>query len=315
MRTPSHRQQPGHTHASNQGHTHLGHGDGPPPTAAAARVRRRAAVVLAAIVVPLAVATAVAVALLWPDGHGPQDRRLDTDYHAPGGSIVEATVASLKTYSCSAGESQPGQQAAGGDRTCVNVRVRLDTGPKTGARVTVDLPPETDRTGVSAGDRMRLLHVAVGEEKADYYAFVDFIRGVPMAALAIAYALVVVAVARLRGLRALLGLGFAYVMLASFMLPALLEGTSPLLVGLAGSAAIMFIVLYFAHGFSARTTTALLGTLFGLALTTGLAGWATNAARLTGLGGEDSFILLSATDTLDLSEIVICGIISPAWAC
>ena len=28
----------------------------------------------------------------------------------------------------------------------------------------------------------------------------------------------------------------------------------------------MFVVLYLAHGFSARTTTALVGTLFGLAL-------------------------------------------------
>ena len=33
-----------------------------------------------------------------------------------------------------------------------------------------------------------------------------------------------------------------------------------------GSTAIMIAVLYLAHGFSARTTTALVGTLFGLTL-------------------------------------------------
>ena len=74
------------------------------------------------------------------------------------------------------------------------------------------------------------------------------------------------AVARLRGLAALLGLGFAFFILLRFILPALLADESPTLVSLVGSSAIMFVVLYLAHGFSARTTTALLGTLFGLAL-------------------------------------------------
>ena len=50
------------------------------------------------------------------------------------------------------------------------------------------------------------------------------------------------------------------------MLPALLSEDSPTLVSLVGSSAIMFVVLYLAHGFSARTTTALVGTLFGLTL-------------------------------------------------
>jgi uncharacterized membrane protein len=300
---------PGHLGHGHLGHGHLGHGGGPPPTPAAAAIRRRAGGWLTAIVVVFGLATAVGVAVLWPDGGGPQDRKLDTQYYAPGRTILDATITSMKTVACPGDDETPDLPAAA-NRTCAHVQVRLDTGPRTGSRVKVDLPPEAGRTGVSTGDRMRVLHVKVGEQKqTDYYAFVDFIRGFPMALLAVAYALVVVAVARLRGLRALLGLGFAYVMLAAFMLPALLEGKSPLLVGVVGSAAIMYIVLYFAHGFSARTTTALVGTLFGLGLTAVLAEWATGAARLTGLGGEESFILLSATSTVDLSDLVTCGII------
>jgi uncharacterized membrane protein len=130
-----------------------------------------------------------------------------------------------------------------------------------------------------------------------------------MTILAVAFAATVIVVARLRGLRALLALGLAYVVLAAYILPALLEGRSPVLVGLTGSAAIMFVVLYFAHGISTRTTTALIGTLFGLTLTAALAGWATGAAHLTGLGSDESFLLLSSTKTLNLSQIVLCGII------
>jgi uncharacterized membrane protein len=105
-----------------------------------------------------------------------------------------------------------------------------------------------------------------GAEGGATYEFYDYARGTPIVVLAIAFAVVVGLVARLRGLAALVGLGFAFFMLLRFVLPGLLSHESPTLVSLVGSAAIMFVVLYLAHGFSARTTTALVGTLFGLAL-------------------------------------------------
>ena len=61
------------------------------------------------------------------------------------------------------------------------------------------------------------------------------------------YHAVVIAVARWRGLRALIGLGGAYFVLASFMLPGLVEGKPPLLLALVGSTVIMIGVLYFAY--------------------------------------------------------------------
>ncbi|MBM7784071.1 YibE/F family protein [Tenggerimyces flavus] len=305
--TPSHRADtPRH---ENEGHGH-GHGGTPdePPTPEIAAVRRRATTMLLLIVVPLAMATALGVLLLWPDGNGPQDRNLDTTYVTPGGTLLDATVTKLETFPCGAGDDAP-QTPGDDDLTCVRAQVHLDTGPQQGKTVTIDLPPELNRAGIDTKDRIRLLHVPVGDDQEDYYAFVDFIRGIPMIWLAIAYAIVVVAVARLRGLRALLGLGLAYVMLVLFMLPALLDGENALLVGLVGSSAIMFVVLYLAHGLSARTTTALLGTLFGLIVTALLAWWATDATQLSGIGGDNAWILLSSSRTLDLSEIVLCGII------
>ena len=86
----------------------------------------------------------------------------------------------------------------------------------------------------------------------------------PLVAMAVFFApLVTIAVARLRGLLAILARGFAAVVVVGFVLPALVAGQSPLWVGLTGSAAIMFVVLYLAHGFSLRTTTAPFGTFAG----------------------------------------------------
>jgi uncharacterized membrane protein len=110
-------------------------------------------------------------------------------------------------------------------------------------------------------------------------------------------------------LASLVGLAFAFVILLQFVLPALLAGEPPTLVSLVGSAAIMFVVLYLAHGFSARTTTALVGTLFGLTLVAVLGSIAVSAARLTGLTSEETTRLQLYDPTLDFSGIVLAGIV------
>src|SRR3954465_1907171 len=111
------------------------------------------------------------------------------------------------------------------------------------------------------------------------------------------------------GLLALVGLAFAFAVLLVFVLPALLDGASPTWVSLVGSAAIMFVVLYLAHGFSARTTTALLGTLFGLALSAVLGSLAVGVTRLTGFSSEDVVQLQQFDPTLDFSGLVIAALV------
>ncbi|WP_324273406.1 YibE/F family protein [Blastococcus brunescens] len=148
-----------------------------------------------------------------------------------------------------------------------------------------------------------------GAEGGPAYGFYDYERDTPIVVLAITFAVVVGLVARLRGLASLLGLAFAFVVLLQFVLPGLLSENSPTLVSLVGSAAIMFVVLYLAHGFSARTTTALVGTLFGLTLVAVMGSIAVSAARLTGLTSEETVRLQGYDPTLAFSGLVLAGIV------
>jgi uncharacterized membrane protein len=116
-------------------------------------------------------------------------------------------------------------------------------------------------------------------------------------------------VARLRGLASLVGLGFAFFLLFQFVLPGLLSDESPTLVSLVGSAAIMFVVLYLAHGFSARTTTALIGTLSGLTLVAVLGSIAVSVTRLTGLTTDETVNLQTYDPTLQFSGLVLAGVV------
>ncbi|WP_309232971.1 YibE/F family protein [Blastococcus sp. TML/C7B] len=64
-----------------------------------------------------------------------------------------------------------------------------------------------------------------------------------------------------------------------------------------------------AHGFTARTTTALVGTLFGLALVAVMGALSVAAARLTGLTSEETVTLQGYDPTLDFSGLVMAGIV------
>lgn len=269
----------------------------------AVATRRRANRLLAAILIPFTLAAIVAMFFLWPSGTA-SDVEVGNPYSATeGASFQVGTVERTSVATC----LYPSSEESEGQK-CLVAHLAPDRG---GATVEVEVPPEVIREAdVQVGDRIRFLDLgAAGEGAVAQYSFVDFVRTMPMALLAAVYALVVVLVARWRGFRALLGLAGAYIVIAQFIIPGLIEGKPPLLLGLVGSTVIMVGVLYFAHGFSARTSTALLGTIFGLITTALIAAWATGSAHLTGLNDEADYSLSYASGSISLSGILLCGLI------
>jgi uncharacterized membrane protein len=186
--------------------------------------------------------------------------------------------------------------------------VEILDGDGAGDFVEIELDPVVVANGVEDGDTLVLTRDAATEGAASYL-FYDYERDTPMVVLAVAFAVVVGLVARLRGLASLVGLAFAFFVLLQFVLPGLLGENSPTLVSLVGSAAIMFVVLYLAHGFSARTTTALVGTLFGLTLVAVMGSLAVSVARLTGLTTEEAVTLQGYDPTLVFSGLVLAGVV------
>jgi uncharacterized membrane protein len=156
----------------------------------------------------------------------------------------------------------------------------------------------------SVGDHVRAL-----EDDEGNLIFADFVRGSPMLWLFLAYLVIVVVVARWRGVGALVGLFLALGVVLFFTVPSLVEGNSPLLVGLVtGSGALLFL-LYLAHGVNARTTTAYLGTIAGLAVTGLLGWWAVAASHLTGVWSDEGTSLLYYLRDASPPGLVLCGVI------
>jgi uncharacterized membrane protein len=144
---------------------------------------------------------------------------------------------------------------------------------------------------------------------ATSYAFYDFERTWPLIALAAAFAVVIVAVAGWRGLRALIGIVVAFVVLMVFLLPALRDGASAIPVGLVASAAILYAVIYLAHGVSLRTSAALLGTLTALLLAALLSWGAIELAHLTGLSEDQNNEVAAYLGNVSITGLLLAGFI------
>jgi uncharacterized membrane protein len=281
------------------GHSHSDHSHAEPPNDAAALGRRARPVriALAAVVLPLLAVTVAGVVLLWP---------IPPQFQNTGGgtvTYVTGRVAQLDQAPC--GTATPGAPLS--PNRCVEVHVKLAES----AIGTIEYPVD-QQAGVPTfhlNDRVRLARTRDPITGGVMYDFDDFVRGVPLALFAALFALLVLVIGRWRGLAAIAGLGFTYLAVAYFLLPALLDGESPVAVALVTSSAIMFVVLYLAHGITARTTTALLGTLASLAIAAGLSEIAIGGAHVTGLSSEAGTTLQATSTEVSLTGLLLCGFI------
>jgi uncharacterized membrane protein len=270
-------------------HSHHAHRPAPVPV----RVRR----LLVLAVAPFVLATVLGLIVLWPSGNRPPGAPA-----VPSSGEREAAVVTIVE------REECGQVASGPGFVCSEVRARLETGPDRGASVTFDFAGGRSARMIQEGDRIIVARSSSGTGQRGYF-FIDYQRARPLAALAALFAVVVVALSRWRGVAALAGLAVSVVVLVRFVLPAILEGRSPIAVAIVGSSAIMLLALYLAHGPNARTTSAVLGTLASLGVTGLLAGLFVELGKFSGVASEEATFLQVSADRVNLTGLLLGGII------
>lgn len=151
--------------------------------------------------------------------------------------------------------------------------------------------------------------VAVNDfEGTTSFQYLDRDRRGLIVAVTLVFSLAVVALARMRGLYALVGLFASLVVLFAFIIPAIVAGRDSVLVALVGGAAIALISLYVTHGTNALTHVAAIGAFGALSLTLVLSWLVVELAKFSGLAEEESFYLLALPD-VDLRGLLLAGIV------
>src|SRR3954451_23958880 len=148
------------------------------------------------VLVPVGLATLAGLVVLWPAGEKTAAQQAAESYLPPGTTYPQATIASLEPFVCAEATAEVPAQS------CANAVMVIAEGASAGDYVQVELPPEVVAEGIRVGDELVLQR----DPGTAAYSFYDFPRGTPIVVLALFFTLVVGAVARLRGLLALVGL-------------------------------------------------------------------------------------------------------------
>lgn len=275
------------------GHSHS-HGD------VHVEVGTRAKQILVGFLVALAILTLAGLLWLWPT---PSEIRAGI----PQVESLE-NVQDLNGTIAAIDDGCTGQfESSYGEVVCLVFTVDVVDGPEAGTQQTLEVAGPPTQSGLRVGDEIQLTRIDTGD--GPMYSYKDIDRTPVFIVLGILFVLAVMAVARWKGLFALLGLVFAGFVLIGFIIPGILLGKPGIAVALVGSTAIMFVVLYVAHGISIRTSTALAGTMLGLAVTAGLGAISVQAARLAGFSDERDMDLQQLAGNINFQDLLIAAII------
>ncbi|MFE7039764.1 YibE/F family protein [Streptomyces atratus] len=291
-----------HTDPEPHGHSHS-HGP-------AAPVSKHLRKVIAAVLIPFVGAVVVGLVVLWPGGAPPHERTgVGFDRQTQQGKVVNIDKVDCKDVNAAqtpiSGETTP--PSGSGPGLCEKATVEVTTGHDKGRTFVEIVQPDAPRQ-LHEGQGVVVAY-APDAPRDLQYSVTDVNRKFPMTLLAGIFALVVIAVGRMRGVMALVALAVSFAVLTLFILPAILQGSNPLLVAVVGASAIMLIALYMCHGLTARTSVAVIGTLISLLLIGLLGSLFIGWASLTGNTDDNTGLIHGLYPHIDMSGLLLAGVI------
>lgn len=245
------------------------------------------------------VAVVVGGFLLWPSSEGREEVRRTAEEIGLASDRIPAEIVVIEDAPCSYASTTAPQE-------CRTFVAEPTDGPMAGAFVTLpefNLTFDASLPDLEVGDRVILGY----EASTDFWFYADRERRAPLVALAALFAVVVVVLGRMRGVRALVAMAGTLFVFASFIAPSVLDGNDPVAVAVVAAGAIALLGIPLTHGFNATTVVALAATLGALALTLGLSAGFFEVAAFTGYATEESTIIPFLTTGIDMGALLLGG--------
>lgn len=160
----------------------------------------------------------------------------------------------------------------------------------------------------SVNDRV-LVNLTSGPDNSQEYVIIDFVRKDSLILLSIIFVVLLILVAKWKGLSSILGMIFTFFVVFVFILPRILAGDNPVLIAIIGSLVIIPVSFYLAHGLNKKTTVAIIGSVITLIITIILGSIFVNLGHLTGLSSEEAGMLSLGQISLNMKGILLAGIV------
>lgn len=169
--------------------------------------------------------------------------------------------------------------------------------------------PQVNARKFEVGDTIVVTASKDFEDK-DVFYITDFVRRGPLYWLFGLFVGLTVLIGRKRGLAAILGMVFSFLVIFFFLLPQISSGKDPIFIAIISALFIIPVTFYSAHGFNKKTTSAIAGTIISLVITGILANIFVDSARLTGFASEEaSFVEALNPGIVNIRGLLLAGII------
>ena len=189
--------------------------------------------------------------------------------------------------------------------TSQTITVKILEGEQDGKIITI----ENDYILLEKGDKFFLYHSIDGIDGRETYSVRDIDRRPVILFFIALFIAIVLFFSGKQGLRSLLGLAGSFFVILYVLIPSLLAGYPPILTSILVATIILFLAIYFTHGFNRVSTVAFTGTVLAVILTGILAYIGVTLARFTGFATEEAFYLnLNTKGALDFTGLLLGGI-------
>ncbi len=169
---------------------------------------------------------------------------------------------------------------------------------------------ENDFLVLRAGEKFFLQCTRDGLDGRELCAVRDVDRRGVLLVFVVLFGAVIVIFSGWQGLRSLASLAGSLLVILYVLVPGLLSGYPPVLTSTAIATVILFLAIYFTHGFNRESTAAFAGTALAVILTGALAYWGVVLAHLSGFASEEAIYLnFNTRGSLDFSGLLLSGII------
>lgn len=203
--------------------------------------------------------------------------------------------------------SQSNENIAGTDTEKINQNIfaQILTGPQKDKTINID----NDYIELEKGDRFYFNHYFY-QDIGDKYIITNIDRHQSLFWVFVLFIIAILAFGGLQGFRSLVALTGSFLAIFYILLPGLLNGWNPILTSFLVSTCILFVAIFFTHGFNKESFVAFLGTIISVLITSVFAFFAVYGTNLSGFSAEEAVYLnFNTSGSLDFTALLLGAII------
>jgi uncharacterized membrane protein len=186
------------------------------------------------------------------------------------------------------------------------VKIEILEGEQKGATILI----ENDYIQLKDSQKFYLLKTTRFDDGKITYAVSDIYRLPWIIFFVILFIVLVLIFGGIQGMRGLLSLAGGLLLIFYLLLPQIIAGTSPILIGCIVASLISIIGSYITHGFNRTTTSAVIGMVTTVIMTGLLAYFAVHITSLSGMDSEEAmYLTINSAGSINLQGLLLSGII------